>query len=66
MGELDILILAGQLVFIGILVGAAVQYRRRVKQVKSLTSVNQSLARELAAAQARIAEMERWLRRPSN
>lgn len=54
----------GSLLFVVLLMVVAVQYRRRLRQIRRLTEANGALSRELAAAQARIDEMERWRRTP--
>jgi hypothetical protein len=59
-GFFEILQGIGGLAFVVALVVVAVQYRHRQRDIRRLKDVNELLARELAVAQARIDEMERW------
>jgi len=53
----------GSLVFFLLLIVVAIQYRRRLREIRRLTQTNVLLSQQLAAASARMDEMERWQRR---
>jgi Tfp pilus assembly protein PilN len=50
----------GSLAFFLLLIVVAIQYRRRLRKIRRLTQTNVLLSQQLAAATARMDEMERW------